>query len=67
MHNYDAWKTTPPTDELREKLFDQVMDMTLTQVRMDLMQYGVLDKWCEKVHYDIRQRWVDLTYELRSE
>lgn len=65
--DYDTWKTTPPTDIEKEKLWDEVMDMTLTEVRRDLMEYGVLDKWCQRVRYDVRQRWVDLTHELRRQ
>lgn len=67
MFDYDDWKTTQPIDALREKLWDKVMDMSLTEVRRELIDLGVLDSFNQKVRYDIRQRWVDVVYDLRSE
>ena len=49
----------PPSNEKLARLWDEATDQSNGQIREDLVRWGVLEAFTEKVDFDLRQVWVD--------
>lgn len=59
MTDYDLWKTTPIEDSKYEYWSSYSESLTLSEMRKDLLENGVIETYTQKLEKEVWEMWVE--------